>query len=207
MSSAETGRVNQRLRTRRALLEAARTLMAEGKTPSVSEVADAALVSRATAYRYFPHQDMLLLEAGLDEAFDAVTPAGLDALADPVERVSAVQTHLVGLVLANEDQFRHFLAAALQRRAADQDFPPRGGRRLAALGEALQPFEGTLGAEAHGRLLNALAVLCGGEALIALKDICHLSDADACGVLDWAAQALVSAAFRDAPRTATAVAD
>lgn len=194
--------MNQRLRTRRALLEAARKLVKEGRTPSVSEVADAALVSRATAYRYFPHQDTLLLEAGLDEAFAAVTPVGLDAIADPVERVSAVQTHLVALVLANESQFRRFLAASLQNQASDQDFPPRGGRRLAALGEALRPVEGTLGTNGQARLLNALAVLCGGEALIALKDICHLSDTDACAVLDWAARTLVSAALRDAPSKA-----
>ncbi|MGH7668804.1 MAG: TetR family transcriptional regulator, partial [Gemmatimonadaceae bacterium] len=47
----------QRRRTRLALLAAAARLIAAGAAPSVAEVADAADVSRRTAYRYFPTQD------------------------------------------------------------------------------------------------------------------------------------------------------
>lgn len=46
-------------RTRAALLDAARELLAEGRTPNVGEAAEAAGVSRATAYRYFPYQRAL----------------------------------------------------------------------------------------------------------------------------------------------------
>src|SRR5690606_1141187 len=45
-----------RARTRKLMLETASSLMQEGVTPSVSDVAEAAGVSRATAYRYFPSQ-------------------------------------------------------------------------------------------------------------------------------------------------------
>src|SRR5690606_22736132 len=45
-----------RARTRRLMLETATALMQQGVTPSVSDVAEAAAVSRATAYRYFPSQ-------------------------------------------------------------------------------------------------------------------------------------------------------
>ena len=44
------------------MIEAATRLVHEGASPSVTEVADAAGVSRATAYRYFPTQESLLAE-------------------------------------------------------------------------------------------------------------------------------------------------
>src|SRR5690606_29203736 len=61
-------RANQRLRTRKDLLRAAARLLAAGRTPTLEEVAAEALVSRATAYRYFPGIEALLLEAALDVA-------------------------------------------------------------------------------------------------------------------------------------------
>src|SRR4051812_11174193 len=58
---------SKRFRTRRRLLESAARLIAEGRTPSTSEVAEAAGVSRRTAYRYFPTQEQLLVEAALED--------------------------------------------------------------------------------------------------------------------------------------------
>jgi AcrR family transcriptional regulator len=49
-----------RTRTRKALLDAAVAIAARGIIPSVSAVAEAANVSRATAYRYFPSQSVLV---------------------------------------------------------------------------------------------------------------------------------------------------
>src|SRR5919112_2995632 len=62
----QEGRVNQKRRTRAAILTAAVELLEQGQSPAVAEVADAALVSRATAYRYFPTQEYLLFEAALE---------------------------------------------------------------------------------------------------------------------------------------------
>ena len=62
----QEGRVNQKRRTRAAILTAAVELLEQGQSPTVAEVADAALVSRATAYRYFPTQEYLLFEAALE---------------------------------------------------------------------------------------------------------------------------------------------
>ena len=59
---------NAKRRTRKALLEAAAQLVRGGVKPSLEEVAEAALVSRATAYRYFPSVEALLREAALDMA-------------------------------------------------------------------------------------------------------------------------------------------
>src|SRR5689334_2091027 len=64
--TGETGRVNQKRRTRAAIVAAAKGLMSQGVTPTVAQAAEAALVSRTTAYRYFPTQDSLLLELAVD---------------------------------------------------------------------------------------------------------------------------------------------
>ena len=53
-SDLNGGRVNQKMRTRRALIEAARELVRQGERPTVAKAAKLALVSDATAYRYFP---------------------------------------------------------------------------------------------------------------------------------------------------------
>src|SRR5215469_16119095 len=53
---------NQRNRTRTAITEAAAALLREGSPPTVAEAAERAKVSRATAYRYFPTQESLLVE-------------------------------------------------------------------------------------------------------------------------------------------------
>src|SRR5690348_7555670 len=51
-----SGRVQQKARTRAALVDAARNLMSAGREPTVEEAAETARVSRTTAYRYFPNQ-------------------------------------------------------------------------------------------------------------------------------------------------------
>ncbi len=56
-----------RARTGRLMLDTAIRLMQGGATPSVSEVAEAAGVSRATAYRYFPSQASRV-QAVIDDA-------------------------------------------------------------------------------------------------------------------------------------------
>ena len=57
------GRVNQKARTRAAIVAAARDLARGGAEITMPAVAQAALVSEATAYRYFPDLVSLLLEA------------------------------------------------------------------------------------------------------------------------------------------------
>src|SRR5919106_1299453 len=55
-------RANQKERTRAALVGAATDLLKEGSPPTVAEAAARAKVSRATAYRYFPTQEALMVE-------------------------------------------------------------------------------------------------------------------------------------------------
>ena len=70
-----TGRMNQKRRTRAAIVEAARELMRSGAEVTMPEVAKAALVSEATAYRYFP--DLISL---LAESMEGTWPTPAEAL-------------------------------------------------------------------------------------------------------------------------------
>src|SRR5512137_2453331 len=101
MSATTTGRQNQRTRTRKDLLLAAARLGKQGQTPSLEDIAREALVSRATAYRYFPTLDALLVEAALDVAVpDADTLFADGPASDPVARLERVDTALHDLILA-----------------------------------------------------------------------------------------------------------
>src|SRR6188508_3227022 len=118
MEAPETGRrTNQRQRTRKDLLRAAARLLESGRAPTMDEVAEEAMVSRATAYRYFPTVEALLVEAPLDGAVaePQVLFAG-DASVDPTERLDRAEAALHQMTYRNEAQLRLMLAHALQTR-------------------------------------------------------------------------------------------
>src|SRR3954451_2910392 len=82
-------RERQTRRTRRALIEAADELFAEGRVPTVAAIAERADIARATAYRYFPTQEALLLETSyLGDSEPLRSLVGLvDEIEDPAERI------------------------------------------------------------------------------------------------------------------------
>jgi AcrR family transcriptional regulator len=185
-------RVNQRKRTRKDLLQAAARLAKQGRSPSLDEIAAEALVSRATAYRYFPSVEALLAEAALD----VVTPDPESLFAgksgdDPVARLEKVDTALHDVVIANEPAFRVMLANSLQHRS---DTPPRQNRRTPLIAAALAPARKQFKPASLDVLEKALAVMIGTEALIVFKDVLQLDDAEARKVKRWAIRALVEAA-------------
>src|SRR5215831_16794770 len=134
-TAAHAERPNQKRRTRKDLLKAAARLLQQGRRPSLEEVAEAALVSRATAYRYFPGVEPLLVEAALD----TVAPEPGD---DPVARVQRVDAALHDMIVANEAQLRLMLVHSLQRslgRDSDPSLPARQNRRSPLIEAALAP--------------------------------------------------------------------
>lgn len=190
-----------RARTRRLMLETATKLMQEGAIPSVSEVAEAAAVSRATAYRYFPSQ-AVLVEAVVDEALGPIL-AWRSSSTDAAERVE----DLFRTSLPRIDEFEATFKAALklsldewaQRRAGSPAGGPqfRRGHRIALLREALHPLRADLPAAEFERLAQALSLIFGVEALVVLKDMWGLDGERAEEVATWAAGVLVRAVMRN----------
>ena len=196
------GRPNQKTRTRKDLLQAASRLMKQGRTLTLEEVAEEALVSRATAYRYFPSAEALLVEAAVDVAVPE--PAELfrdDSSRDPVARLQRVETTLYDMILANESLLRAMLSHTIQQRgqADDNDkLPRRQNRRTPLIEAALEPARDQFKPGALKALTSALALIMGPEATIVVKDVLQLHDADARKVKRWAIRALVEAARKPA---------
>ena len=119
----DRGRAAQKLRTRQALMDTAVALVKEGRRPSVSVVADQAGVSRATAYRYFPSQELMLSEATVRAAVGPATagplPGGTGA-ADPAELAAAVTRQAGQFALVHEERLRTALRLSLDPQSGYQ---------------------------------------------------------------------------------------
>ncbi len=189
-------RTNQKRRTRKDLLQAAARLMKEGRTPSLEEIAAEALVSRATAYRYFPNVEALLIEAPLDLALpDEEAMFRGASVADPVARMERVDKVFHEMILENETALRLMIAKTMERRAAgDDDLPTRQNRRTPMIEAALAPARTEFDPASLDRLQKALALLIGTESMIVFKDVLQLSDKEAREVKRWPIRALISAA-------------
>ncbi len=202
MDAEAQGRPNQRKRTRKDLLEAASRLVKQGRKPSLEEIAGEALVSRATAYRYFPNVEALLVEASLDIAIP--DPKDLFAggpAADPVSRVQLADTALHDMILANEASLRLMLVHSLEhamKEYREGELPVRQNRRMPLIDAALEPAQHRFRAGALDTLSKALALIIGTEGMIVIKDVLRLDDAEARKVKRWAIRALVEAAMKPA---------
>ena len=199
-------RVQQKERTRAALVEAARALLRAGAPPTVAEAAARARVSRATAYRYFPTPDALLIEAG------NITPAtqpveelvqGLQG-DDPEARLLSVLDRFMPIVFAEETSMRAALRTyqdtwLASRARGERAVPVREGRRMRWLEKALEPAQGRLSKAQMQRLRRALALVLSPDAMVVLKDVCRIeSDVEGMAVLRWAASALLRAGLAEA---------
>ena len=190
-------RENQRARTRRDLVSAAQLLLANGGTPTVTEVADVANVSRRTAYRYFPSGDQLIIEAlleGLRSDVEHEIDAGTasDTIASRVDRLVDALHHLT---VENEHLLRQMIRLTLDRGPIEPGVPPRPSRRLDYVEQALAPLRTQLPPADYDRLVHATAVVIGIEARIVLRDICGLDDQTILDTERWAAQALTTVAL------------
>jgi AcrR family transcriptional regulator len=190
-----TGRVNQKLRTRNAIIAAAIELSRTGREVTMPEVARAALVSEATAYRYFPDLASLLQEAivgQLPTAEQALAPvAGKD---DPVARVAAVTEFLLRHVLGRQGVVRALIAATITKPGQARVRP---GLRFGLIDSALAPLDQTLGAAQPGALAQLkrdLAVVVSAEALFSLTDLEGLDPEQAIASIVHTATTLTHAA-------------
>jgi AcrR family transcriptional regulator len=202
---AEFGRIAQKRRTRKAIVAAAAELLAQGKTPSLNDVAAAADVSRRTVYMYFPTIDQLLIDAALGSMTENTVGAALDSVAesDDVEHRVEIMTRAVQSdFAATEQQGRTLLRLTVDAppSARKAGAPSRGYRRIEWIERALEPLRGTVDKQRFERLVSALAMIVGWESLIVARDIRALSLKEAEEVSAWAARALVNATMLEKPR-------
>jgi AcrR family transcriptional regulator len=167
-----TGRVNQKLRTRTAIVRAAAELSRTGREVTMPEVAKAALVSEATAYRYFPD-----LASLLSEAIAGQLPTPEEALApvagsgDPVERVAAATEFLLRHIQARQGVVRAMIAATVVHPA---EATARPGLRFGLIDHALSPAAASGDGDASAdlaQLKRDLAVVVSAEAYFSLTDL------------------------------------
>jgi AcrR family transcriptional regulator len=191
MGYETTGRVDQKRRTRDALVASARDMVARGETPTVEEAAAMAAVSRTTAYRYFPNQRLLLAAAYPETAATSLLPEA--APDDVAARLEAVMSAFTDLIAKNEQQQRTMLRLSLEPH--HDSLPLRQGRAIPWITEALVSLEGDLDAEQVRALVLAIRSATGIEALVWLTDVAGLSTQEALTLMRWSAQALLASAL------------
>jgi AcrR family transcriptional regulator len=199
------GRTNQKARTQRAIVEACVGLIRERQPVTMPAVAKAALVSEATAYRYFPDLASLLAQA-LAEDWPTPTEAlaPVEASTDAVERVAFATRFLLRGVAERHAVVRAMISATIAQPDLGRARP---GIRFGLIDRALAPFVDAFAStnpDLLAQLRLDLAVVVSAEALFSLTDLCGLSTDDAiesaaktAGTLTAAAVAQLSPASRE----------
>jgi AcrR family transcriptional regulator len=199
-----SGRANQKRRTRTAIVEACREIIRSGGLLTMPEVSKSALVSEATAYRYFP--DLVTL---VNEALVGLWPDPGEAFApladstDPVERVAYACEFLSRHVLEFEGAVRSTISATIIR---PEMAAIRPGIRFGLIDEALAPLNETIAAtdpDALARLKQDLAAVISAEALFTLIDLCGLSPEEAIASLVRTATAATESALQESPASSS----
>ena len=166
------GRVNQKRRTRTAIIAACQELITAGADVNMPAVARAALVSEPTAYRYFPDLASLLEEAlaGIEPDLAAALATDADP-GNPVQRVAYAAELLARLVIDRQGAIRALISTTISRGTARHARP---GYRFALIDQALAPLSGHepgLDAATLEQLRRDLAVVISAEAVLTLTDL------------------------------------
>jgi AcrR family transcriptional regulator len=189
------------------MMETAIRLMQDGITPSISDTAIAAEVSRATAYRYFPSQ-AALIQAVVEEALGPILiwsseDTNLDA------RLNDFFNSSLPRIIEFEATFRAALQHSLDIRSKNAEnieeveHELKRGHRIEVLKKLIAPLKKDLTAKQSTKLVNVLALLFGIEAIIVLKDIGQLSSKETQATIQWASRAIIEKAL-DESKKATA---
>ena len=190
------GRIDQKRRTRDALISAARELVANGETPTVEGAAEAASISRTTAYRYFPNQRSLLVAAHPEAGATSMLPD--DAPDDVATRLELVVDAFTRNLLQNESQQRTMLRLSLEASPEERaQLPLRQDRAIKWIEEALAPLREEMSEADVHRLALAIRSTTGVEALAWLTDVAGLSRRDARELMRWSARALLQSAITE----------
>ncbi len=195
----QAGAVSER--TYRLLMTHAMRLVSQERAPSVAELAVAAGVSRATAYRYFPSRSKLI-SAVVGEGLTPVRQFEPIANDGPA-RVRELFDKTFPLFILFEPHMRAALQLSLEHHALERsglidEEPFRRGHRRAILARVAAPLRKKLGKAGYERLLKALSLVYGIEPYVVLKDIWGSKDKEVESIARWVVDALLAAAQKDA---------
>lgn len=189
-------RVEQKARTRTAIVDACRELITSGRMVTMPEVAEKAGVSEATAYRHFA--DIVEL---ITAALVGLWPTPAEALApvadstDPLARLEFATEFLLRRVTAYQGSVRAVIAATVTNPPRVRDRP---GFRFGLIDQALDPVvpAGTPAAAARlTQLKQDLAAVVSADALFSLTDLCGLDTDTAIASLQRTARTIARAAL------------
>lgn len=191
----DTGRVAQRRRTRRAIVEATAALLRSGAEPSVSDIAAAADVSRRTVYLYYPTLDQLVLDAtmgtlnvDIDAALEAQTST------DPHTRIRTLVDETFATMEASLPLGRRMIRLTVEAPAPPDGGTRRGHRRIGWIEWAVEPWRARMTRKDYDDLVSSLALAIGWEAFIVLLDVRGLSPERARSVTVRTTDAILAAA-------------
>ncbi len=192
-----------RARTRRRLIEIAMKMFDEGSFPSITEIAQAAQLSRATAYRYFPTQSALV-SAIVTETLSPMKnfhPEQQEASA----RIEELFTFAFPRMLQHEGTLRAALHLSLTQWAQSQSeetIPEKEklvrGNRKQLLQTVVAPLANELPPALLQRVIYALSLVYGSEIFLVMKDIWGCDNQTLQDVARWMARAIVRQAREDA---------
>ena len=196
---AETGRVAQRRRTRRAILDATAQLLQAGQEPSVNQIAAAADVSRRTVYLYYPTLDQLVLDATIGSLnVDVGAALAAHTSTDPHERLRTLVTETFATMETSLPLGRKLIRLTVDAPAPADGGPRRGHRRIGWVEWAVEPLHDRLTRSDYDDLVSALALVIGWEAFIVLLDVRGLTPRRARAVTMRTTEAILDAALAGA---------
>ncbi len=199
--SFHQGRVNQKLKTRSQILEAAKVLMSKNRNFTLEEVAKKANISRATIYRYFPTLELLYTEASLHVHFSPPNVLFEKVKEMPLlESVLTIQHYYNKSALDHELLFRRYLSTVLNESIVSKK-KIRGARRVATMELVLASFEKEMSKNNLKNLKNIATILMGIDSLIVAKDVCGLTNKEAEETLKWGIEMILKGIQCDKDRT------
>jgi AcrR family transcriptional regulator len=187
-----TGRINQKTRTRDALIAAARAQLAQGVRPTMEGAAAAASISRTTAYRYFPNLRALLVAAY--PHIEERSLLGPDPPRDPAARLEIVAEDQTHRILKYEPEMRAVLRLSLETDPTEE-LPMNRGLRIGWIEDALAPLRGHMPDHDLQRLIYGIGATLGVEAFVWLTDIARLSREEAAAIMRSNASGLLRCAL------------
>lgn len=191
-----------RKRTYVLLVTTALDLFEKGAMPSVSELAQEAGVSRATAYRYFPTQSDLIT-ATVNESLGPILTWRPQS-EKTEERIDELLSYAFPRMFEHEGALRAALQASLQQWAQNRSVPLgtkdkrlERGNRKDILTMVTSPMKADYPQDIIDKVIRAFSVIYGSEIFLVLKDIWKMEDSQVTELAQWIAKAIMNQAMAD----------